>query len=241
MHSISPARAMERRARQWAISGLVVALVGIVLGALGIASIVIPVGRGDWYSLLQGLLLLAALVTFVIGAVMVLRGLTFPQDNHAARIMTDVLARGLDDRYTFIRNISRRGLGYLDGILVGPNGALVFYFFEQKGNFYCEGNVWFRQGGREMSPLRTNPTREVVKDVGALRKYLGERGLERVPVYAVLVVTHRDTVVTARRPVVPVAHMHNVLAILADNYLAAERIPAQAERGTVEAIMAGLR
>lgn len=231
---------MERRARQWAISGLVVALVGVVLGAIGMASIIIPLARAGWYSLLQGLLLLSGLVAVLAGAGMMIRGLTFPKDNHAARIMTDILARGLDDRYTFIRNISRRGLGYLDGILVGPNGALVFYFFEQKGNFYCEGNAWFRQG-RELSPLRANPTREVVKDVGALREFLGERGLERVPVYAVVVVTHRDTVVTAQRPVVPVAHMHNVLAIVADNYLAAERIPAQAARHTVDAVMAGLR
>ena len=241
MHSISPARAMERRARQWAISGLVVVLVGLVLGALGMASIVIPLARAGWYSLLQGLLLIMALGGVVIGVAMAIRGLTFPKDNHAARIMTDLLARGLDDRYTFIRNISRRGLGYLDGILVGPNGALVFYFFTQKGNFYCEGNAWFRQNAREMTPLRANPTREVVKDVSALRDYLGERGLERVPVYAVIVVSYRETVVTAQRPVVPVAHMHNVLTIVADNYLAAERIPAQAVRVTVDALMAGLR
>ncbi len=241
MHSISPARALARRARQFVIAGIIVVLIGLVLMALGILLIIIPVARAGWYSTIQLVLILGGGVMMLAGAGLVIRGLTIPSENQSARIMADILARGLDYRYTFIRNIFRRGLGYIDAVLVGPNGALVFYFFERKGNFICEAGQWLRQEGRALTTVSPNPSRKVVEDVTALREYLAARGLPQVPVYAVVVVSHRETVVNAEQPVVPVAHMHNALAILRDNYLATERVPAELVRATVDAIMMARR
>lgn len=237
MHSISPARALARQARQLVIAGAVVAMIGLVLAALGLLLIVIPVARAGWYSTIQLLLIVGGGVMILVGIGLAIRGLTIPPDNQSARIMADILARGLDYRYTFIRHIHRRDFGYIDAILVGPNGALVFFFFEKKGNFVCEAGQWLRQEGRALAVVTPNPSHEVVQDVTALRAYLAARGLAQVPVYAVVVVSNRETVVSAEQPVVPVAHMHNVLAVLRDNYLAAERIPVELARATVDAIM----
>ncbi len=240
MHNISPARAMARQARRYFISGMIVGLAGLVLGAVGVATIVIPLTRADWYSLLQAGLVIGGLLTALVGLGLVIRGLTFPEDNQYGRVMANVLAPSLDSRYTFIRHISRRELGYIDAVLVGPNGALVLYFFTRKGTYFNEGNVWFRrQGPNDLRPSSVNPTAEVVKDVNVLRAYLVDRGLPQVPVYAVVVMPRQDTIVTAQRPVVPVAHMTNVVVVLRDNYLAAERIDAQSVKATIKAIMEG--
>ncbi len=237
MHSLSPARAMARRARRFFITGLIILLVGLVLVAIGIALIVVPLTLADWYSLVQAGAIIVGLVTALVGGIFVVRGLTFPTENQHALKVAGELARVLDYRYTFIRNLSRRGLGYIDGVLVGPNGALAFYFFDRKGAYYLEGNIWFKQAGDQLRPLNQNPTREVIKDVAALRAYLAERELSQVPVYAVIVLPFKGTVVTAERPVVPVSHLPTLIQVLRDNYFAAERIPAQLVKATVQAIM----
>ncbi len=240
MHNISPARAMARQARRLFITGMIVVLVGLVLVAFGVLLVVVPLARAGWYSVLETALVGAGLLTAVVGLGLVIRGVTFPEDNQYARRMGSVLAQALDYRYTFIRNISRRGLGYVDAVLVGPNGALVFYFFARKGVFFLEGNIWFRRTeANKLRPASANPTQEAVKDVNALREYLAERGLAQVPVYAVVALPYAETVVTAQRPVVPVAHMPHVVAALRDNYLAEERIDAAAVKATVKAIMGG--
>jgi hypothetical protein len=61
-----------------------------------------------------------------------------------------------------------------------------------------------------------NPSHEVVQDVTASRAYLAARGLAQVPVYAVVVVSNRETW-SAPSSRCPVAHMHNALAVLRDN------------------------
>lgn len=239
MHNVSPSRAMERQARRYVFAGAFVLLLGLVLAALGVFFIVIPITRADWYSAFKALCLGSGVVTGLIGAALIIRGATWPSDNKYAQIMARILARSLDYRYTFIRNISRRGLGYIDAVLVGPNGALVFYFFDGKGAFYCEGNVWYRGSGRDLRLAGTNPTQQAVKDVKALRQYLTAHGLGRMPVYAVIGVVRPETRVTVRQPVVPVAHLSDVLAVVRDNYLAAERVDSRMVQETVRVILNG--
>ena len=187
MRSILPAQALTRYARRLLLSGIVVLLTGLVIGALGLLMIVIPFAIGPVYHLIRLAFLVVGLVVALVGGGMILRGLTTPKDNLAARVTADTLARSLDDRYTFIRNLSRRGLGYIDAVLTGPNGALVFYFVDQPGVFFCEHDVWLKQKGARMLPIRLNPTREVVKDVAALRNYLAELKLGDIPVFAIVV------------------------------------------------------
>lgn len=236
MLSILPSRAMARRARQYLLLGVAVLLAGLVLAALGLLLIIIPFTVAGWYDALRVFLVGVGLVIALVGAVMIIRSFVFPKDNLPARFTAEGLARGLDNRYTFIRNISRRGLGYIDAVLVGPNGALVFYFVDRPGTFFCEGEVWLTQKKSGMLPAKINPTREVVKDVEALRQYLAELDLENVPVYAIVVFVHKAARVTARNPVTPVSHVQDVLAILGNGYLAQERISRTAVDAVVRAL-----
>lgn len=239
MHNISPSQTMARRARQLFITGMIVLLLGLLVVALAIFCYVIPLSRDPWYSTLQVGLLCFGLPVGLVGGALIVRGLTLPSDNPAAAYAAEVLARGLDYRYTFIRNISRFGLGYIDAVLVGPNGALVFYFVDRSGGYFCEGETWLVQSGVDYRPAGINPTREVVRDVNALRRYLAERNLGNMPVYAVIVFTHPRANVSTRQPVVPVAHLRNLLIVLRDNYLAEERVGQSLIDATVRAIMAG--
>ncbi|GAB4570846.1 MAG: hypothetical protein Kow0077_05980 [Anaerolineae bacterium] len=212
-------------------------LAGLVFVALALFLFVVPLSLAEWYRLTRLVLLVLGAVLILLGLVLALRGIRFPRDNPHALAMARFLEQFLDYRYTFIRNIGRRELGYVDAVLVGPNGILVFYFFARKGAFYTERNVWFERRGQSLEPLKENPTREAVKDVNALREFLARRRLSSVPVYAVIVVTDPQTAITAQQPIVPVAHMHNVQMALQSNYLAAERIRPPESAAVVRAIM----
>ena len=237
MHNISPARAMARQARRYLITGAVILLAGLVMIALDVFTIVIPLTRAGWYGTVQIVLLAAGLVALLVGGVFVFRSIRFPAENHHARRMGEVLARALDYRYTYIHSINRRKLGYVDAVLLGPHGALVFYFFDRPGRYLNEGNLWYQQEGHELRLSSRNPTREAVRDVTVLRKYFLENDLAHMPVYAVVVVTRQETIVTTQQPVMPVAYMPGVMDALQDNYLAQERVDPQSVAAGVRAIM----
>ncbi len=104
MHNISPSQTMARRARQLFITGMIVLLLGLLVVALAIFCYVIPLSRDPWYSTLQVGLLCLGLPVGLVGGALIVRSLTLPSDNPAAAYTAEVLARGLDYRYTFIRN-----------------------------------------------------------------------------------------------------------------------------------------
>jgi hypothetical protein len=240
MRNISPVHVMAQQSRRMIVSGMFVLLLGLVLVAADVFLIVVPIFGGNWYETLKvGLLVVGGLV-LLFGLIRVLLGFRVPRDNPYALRMADYLVRFLDYRYTFVRNISRRGLGYVDAILIGPNGALVFYFLTKRGAFYSERNTWLEQTGGQMRPMNGNPTQEAVKDVNALRLFLQEHDLAQVPVYAVIVPAYDDTAVTIKEPVVPVGHMARVQEVLRDNYLNRERISPALVEETVNTILDGI-
>ena len=231
---------MANQAQRVLVTGMLLILAGLVVLAFSLLLHVVPISLAAWYEALKnGTLILGGLLALV-GGIQLLRGVRFPRDNPHALAMAGYLERFLDYRYTFVRNIGRRELGYVDAVLVGPNGVLVFYFFRKKGAFFSERNAWMERSGQALNPMRENPTHEAVKDVNALRAFLQARGLGDVPVYAVIVVADPRTAVTVQQPVIPVAHMHNVQMALYDNYLAAERVRPDRVAGVVHAIMEGV-
>ncbi|MBN2470686.1 MAG: NERD domain-containing protein [Anaerolineae bacterium] len=240
MRNISPSHTMVNQAHRILVTGMLLILAGLVVLALGLFLHVVPLSLAPWYETLKTGLLIFGVVLALLGGLQLVRSFRVPRDNPQALSMAGFLERFLDYRYTYIRNIGRRELGYVDAVLVGPNGVLVFYFFRKKGAFFQERHVWLERSGETMLPMRENPTQEAVKDVNALRAYLKPRGLGDVPVYAVVVVVDPQTAVTVQQPVVPVAHMHNVQRALYDNYLAAERVRADRVVGVVRAIMDGI-
>lgn len=241
MHQISPKRAMVRRAHQYLTLGALLVLLGLVGVALAVLLLIIPFSRAAWYSVIEAVVGGGGGVLILVGAGFLLRGLFYPTDNPRAQRVAAALARSLDYRYTFVHSLSRRGLGYIDAVLVGPNGALVFFFFDQRGEFICERNLWFEHKRGQNAPvlLKHNPTREVVKDVAALRGLFAGQGMEQLPVYAIVVLLNERASITATQPTVPVAHLHDMLAVLRENYLADERLDAGMVKAAVQLLMEG--
>jgi len=195
------------------MGGLVIAGLGVLLALLFSSGLlgIIFVGGG--------------LLVLLVGFGFLIRGLTYRMENDLARTVAETLGRELDARYAFIRNVSRRGIGYIDAVLIGPPGALVFRILDNAGIFQNEGADWLeRRGGQNFQLSRLNPTRECVTDVYALRNYFAKNGLSKVPVYGIVVFINPEAQISARQPVVPIAELRTMTAVMRHDYLAQDRI-----------------
>jgi hypothetical protein len=238
MQSLNPTRIVQRRGREVMIIGAFVLMASLVVCACSVFLFLVPI-----FSNLSNLVgyvgIGAGIIVLLVGVGVMVRGLTYRTENLPALAVADVLGRELDDRYTLIRNVSRRGLGYIDAVLVGPPGALVFRILDQPGDFSNEGADWLeRRGGRTYVISKLNPTRECVTDIYALRKYLARLGLGEVPVYGVVVFTNSQTQLTSRQSVVPIAALRTLTTVLRRDYLAEDRVDPQTVESSVQAIYA---
>jgi hypothetical protein len=162
---------------------------------------------------------------------MAIRALTWKKDNDFAIITGRFLEQYLNDRYTFIRNVSKREIGYVDAVLVGPPGVLVFRILNNRGVFANEGPNWLKQNKRgEWLPAGINPTREAIADIRKMREYLAKQKLGEIPVYGIVVfiVEPPYTQLMAKEPTVPLTHLKSLNDNLQDNYLAKDRIDLNA-------------
>ncbi|MHB8624852.1 MAG: NERD domain-containing protein [Aggregatilineales bacterium] len=231
MQNLNPIRIVARRGRDMMLIGAASLMGGLVVSALGLfVSIVLA-------SPVVGVIfLILGLVLVVIGVVVIIRGLTLRRDNDEARVVGEALSHELDQRYFYIRNIGRRGLGYIDALLIGPPGALVFRITDSPGSFLNERTDWLEQTAGRSFTLRHNFTRECVVDIHALRDYLAKRGLNTVPVYGIIVFVNPRTEVSTRQPVVPVAQLSTLKTVLQRDYLAQDRIAPDLVQKTVDAV-----
>ena len=233
MHNVAPSRALARRARQLLQLALVVIVVGVFIVVISIALSVIrlvPVSVTAYDTFLKILLGIGVIVVLA-GLGLIIRAITWKTDNDLALIVGEFLAQHLDDQYTFIRNVSKMGLGYIDAVLVGPPGGLVFRITDREGIFANEGADWLKQNGKgEWLPAsRMDLTREEVVDIKALRDYLAKHGLVDIPVFGIIVFTQSEpnTQVLVKEPKVPVSYLHSLVENLEKNYLAKARIDPQ--------------
>lgn len=235
MLNIAPSRALERRSRDVIKGALLIILVGGFLAIIGIALFVISLSvpsnpAYNLYDTIRRALVAGGGTLAVVGLLVGLRALTWKTDNSVAQMTGDELAKYLDKRYIYIRNVSKRAIGYVDALLVGPPGLLVFRIVDREGVYFNDGARWLRQRDKgEWQPLRWNPTQEVVDDIQKIRAYLAERQLGDVPVYGVIVFTKPtpDSVqVTMQKPVVPILYLHELSYGLSDSYFAKDRISA---------------
>jgi hypothetical protein len=208
-------------------AGVFITVVGLGLYAVPLA---VP-GNSvyPFYNVLRGVLFWGGVFVALGGLAFGARAYFTRIDNDLARITGDYLGqyRELDERYWFIRNIDKRGLGYIDAVMVGPPGALVFRIVDDSGNFANEKSNWLKQNRNgEMMPAPINFTEEDVVDIKALRNYLTVNGLGDVPVYGVVVFTRDEAQaqILVKEPVVPVAHLTRLFEMLQSNYLAKERV-----------------
>ena len=232
MKNVAPSRSLVRRANQVKTLALLVAAIGVFVTALGVFLSTIPlvsvISPGyNLYVLLSNLAIIVGIGLLLLAIGLAVRAFTWVTDNDLAMITGNFLAQYLDDRFTLIRNVSKRQIGYVDAVLVGPPGVLVFRILDNEGSFANEGVNWLRRKPTgEFVPARINPSREDIADIRKVREYVEKRTQVTIPVYGVIVFTKPEPRVTlsARDPVVPPTHLQALVTNLQPNYLAKDRI-----------------
>lgn len=226
MRNVVPRRALVRRSRNVLMGAALIFLVGLLalVIALFMRSVPLVVASNPNYAAyqgLQGVLLWLGGLGIFAGIALAIRALTWKRENPLALQAAEMLGEYLDDRYVFIRNLSRRGIGYVDAVLVGPPGVLVFRITQRAGIFYNEGSRWMKQQDKgRWQALRWSPSKEAVDDVKKVRQFLSDRGLPGIPVFAVVLFTTDEpaTIVTTDQPLVPVLQPHELSYGLDDGY-----------------------
>ncbi len=244
MENVAPSGALARRSRQWLQVAFLVVTGGVFLAMIGLALFVIPLAvEGNriygLYHFVRILLLGSGVVVALVGLGLAARAYLTRVDNDLAAITGQYISRFLDDNFWFVRNVSKKGLGYIDAVLVGPPGALVFRIVDDAGVFANEKGNWLKQNrSGEWVPARINATEEAVVDIKALREYLRANGLPDTPVYGVVVFVKEEplTQIMTKEPTVPVANLSQVINMLQDNYLARDRIDQTRVRRIVDLI-----
>lgn len=234
MQNIRPARSLERRSRNWLLIAVVVGVLGLIAGVVGLflhgIPLIVPSNPNyGLYSLTRDALIGLGVLLFLVAVGMAVRAVTWRQENELALAIGDALADMdiVDQRYTYIRNINKFAIGYVDSVLVGPPGVLVFRITQKGGTYFNEGAYWMQQKDKgEWKTLRWSPTKEAVQDIKKLREFLAARNLLDVPVFGVVVFTEDApaTRVTTQDPVVPVVQPSELSYELSDGYFAQERI-----------------
>lgn len=238
MQNINPSNSITRRGRFYLLLGGLAFFGGAIAVALGILFIFVPLWDTFLFDVLEFLLIAGGIVLLFGGGAAIVRGLTLQKDNPLAYAVGEGLAQFLDNRYVYLRNVSKRRVGYIDAVLVGPPGALVFRIVDYTGVWKNERANWVEQvkGGR-LRPSRKNPTRECVRDIYALRKFLARHNLQQVPVYGIVVFTSPNVKLSASGPVVPICEIPTLYPIMRRDYLVDERIAPPIVRQTVDVIL----
>lgn len=244
MSNVAPSRALARRSYASLLLAIVVVLFGILATVAGIVLRTIPLvlqtsNSYGLYVLTHNGLLIVGLLSLIGGVALAIRALTWKQDNALAIRVGRNLGQFLDGDYTFIRNISRFSVGYVDAVLVGPPGVLVFRITERGGVFFNEGKKWLRQKDKgQWGTMRWSPTQEAIDDVVKLREFFQARGLADIPVFGVVVFTEDEprTIVTVEAPTVPVLQPEALSYGLNGYYFGKDRI----QRDTVARIVGQL-
>lgn len=234
MQNVAPTRSLTRRSRDLQVAAALVFLLGAALAVAGIAmhvfNLVVPFNRGyEVYDLTRKALMLIGAAFGLGSLLMALRAVTWRTDNSTAYELGEQLATQLDQRYVFIRNISKRTTGYVDAALVSQHGVLALRITRRRGHFFNEGGQWLRRRRKgKWRPMRWNPTREAADAAIKLRAHLQDYELTQIPLYAAVVFMRDapEVQLKLQQPAVPVVHASQLIAELSDTYFAEERLPA---------------
>ncbi|MGB7338455.1 MAG: NERD domain-containing protein [Phototrophicaceae bacterium] len=230
MRNMVSARALARRSRNLVLLAIFIVVLGLV--TLIISSFMdvvqlIPSTNPNFgfYQFTINATFWLGVILIISSIAMFIRAFTWKRDNPIAAQVGDILERelNLDDRYAYIRNLSRSAIGYVDAVLVGPPGVLVMRITTRGGVFFNQGSKWSKQRDKaNWKPLSWSPTEEVATDVGKIREFLQTRGLTDIPVFAVVVFTEDEpaTRVTTENPVVPVMQPFEMAYSLENSYFA---------------------
>lgn len=237
MKNVAPSRALARRGRQLLQLSFFVGASGLFFVALGatlqLIRLLPPEDPGfDTYITATNISMIFGGLSIIVAIGLAIYAITMRKDNPLAQRVGDYLneINALDDGYWFIRNVSKLGLGYIDAVIVGPPGVLIFRILDKTGDFLNEGDRWLKAGEEgEWVPAGFDATRDTVVDVKAARKYLAKNDLPDVPVFGVVVFIPDDphTRLTLKKPLLPATHMKSMMTRLEKSYFAKTRIDPQ--------------
>lgn len=230
LQELNPTRTVARRGRDLMIIGALLMLAGLVAAGIGVFIALLFGGS----SLFVYLFILIGVVIIIVGLGVLIRGMTLRRENDPALLVGQVLRQVLDNHYALIRNVSRPRLGYIDAVLVGPPGVVVYRLVDKPGVYQNEGSDWLEKRDQRFVLSKLDATRECVTDVYALRDYLLRYQLGHVPVYALVVFTDPSAQITGRQPVVPIATLNTMLTALRLDFLTADRIDAASVDGIIK-------
>lgn len=229
MNHIAPRRIVSRRASQMLTLAFLLAAAGLFILALGVFLFAVPLDKPAHpsfalYSLVRGALLGLGVLGLAAAAVLAVRALTYRRDNDLALLTGRALEPLLDNRFTFIRSLNRRDTGYIDALLVGPPGLMVFRIVDLTGVYANDGLNWMRRDpGGQWRPARFSPTRQDLADIRKLQLVLRRRGFADVPIFGMIVFTADPSRVAlqSKSPALPITHLTALHHSLQQGYLGA--------------------
>jgi len=235
MRNVAPSWALLRRSSQLMQAATIAAGIAVVLIAIGLGLYALPAvtdanESSQLFDVSRAIILFSGAGLGVLSLGMVIRAATWKRDNDLAKMTGNVLAQHLDNSYIFIRNISKRRLGYIDAVLIGLQGVLVFRLLDWEGTYLAEVNGWLEADKKQRwVPTSANPTKEVVDDINKVRTYLADYGLTDVPIFGIIVMTKPEpkAQLTVKKPVVPALHLHRLYPHIQKTFLAQDRIDKQ--------------
>lgn len=242
MQNIAPSRALVRRSYTVLQLAFVLVSAGVFFITLGIGLFVLPIANesSDLYNFLRNAIFFGGIALCLIGVAIGIRAGTWKTENDKAKFVGQRLQQHLDDQFTYIRNINKMRLGYIDAVLVGTPGLLVFRVLDLKGEFLNEGDKWLTKNRRgEWVPADKNPTQDALDDMISLRAYLRNKGItEDIPIFGVVVFIddHPIANLTVKDPKLPATHVTALYARLQSSYLAKDRLSKKTAKAIVDVL-----
>ena len=214
---------------------LILLLLGLLSGA----------GPAFWIALVIGLGLVAGGLWFGMAV------LNYWQKSHVQERIGEILTQNLGDEFIYFRNLTlpgQRSVGEIDGVLLGPPGAIVMQVEAGSGEYAVEGDTWYRYGrGKSNKPtpkplsqlqpgpalieprrrLDDSPTWAVIRAAREVKAWLSVRGLPQVIVQPI-VVLGSGHIHNLKRPSAPVVELAGLGEYLV-NHFAAKPLPIEGE------------
>lgn len=241
MKNVSTKRAITRQAYQFMVFGFGGIAVGVFLlvasAFLGRVPIALPnSSSGSTIRFIVNVMQVIGFIAVAAGIIAFVRGITFRRDNPLADKVGRVLAPALSDDYTFIRSINTFRLGYIDAVLVGPPGVLVFRIIERGGLLLHEGDRWLKPAADgKWLPAGFKASRDCIIDMRAVKNYLARENIATEAVFGVVVLTAKAEI-TEKSPLIPGVTLDGLLERLRAGYMAKPRLdPAVA--ATIAALL----
>jgi len=223
----------------------------LVLGGFGLIFLLLPLtgllpqslvqdGWGFWIPALLGLGLVGVATWF--GMLV----WNFLEVSKGQERLCQELSQFLSNEFIYFRNLTlpgTRSVGEIDGVLLGPHGALVLHIEPNHGDFASEGDTWYRyHKGKEVTDNPKNrrrmddsPTWTAIRAGREVKAWLSVRELPLIPVRPVVVLGH-GKIRTLKRPSCPVVEMWSIQTFIQSNLLQ-ESPQTIASGGTVEQIV----